>query len=138
MLFIYKFSSYEFGETFTGRIYSPRNLLRNNELYSLITKAIKVLGEVEAEDIEEVCKLINEWLGMEPATRNITELVDFEYLFINENNCGGYFKNKKLYNWIDDDEVSFKSKRFFTWYESNTTQKRMYVPCKFALNRRML
>jgi len=132
MVYIYEIFNYIFDDFVSARIYSDRDLLENNELMTLIERAIKVIGEGYGEDPSKIAEKINEWLGVEPSRRNIQEYVDIRYKFANSCNCGGYFGNEEIYDWLRG-EGDFVSKRFFTWYENWMNKKRYYSPCRFSL-----
>lgn len=132
MVYIYELYNYIFDDYVSARIYSNKDLLENNELMVLIEKAIKVIGESDGEDPKAIVKKINEWLGVKPSRRNIAEYIDVNYIFANSCNCGGYFGNEEIYDWIDG-EGDFISKRFFTWQEDWKDKRRYYSPCRFGL-----
>ena len=133
MVYIYEVYNYIFDDYISARIYSDKDLLENGELMVLIEKAIKVVGEHDGEDPRKIAEKVNEWLGVEPSRRNITEYVDVSYTFANSYNCGGYFGNEEIYDWIDREDKDFVSKRFFTWREDWQDKRRYYYPCRFGL-----
>lgn len=132
MVYIYEIYNWIFDDYIFARIYSDKDLLENDELMVLIEKAIKVVGESNGEDPRAIAKKINKWLGVEPSRRNVEEYVDVNYKFANSCNCGGYFGNEEIYDWIDG-EGDFISKRFFTWWEDWEDKRRYYSPCRFGL-----
>lgn len=132
MVYVYQLYTYIFHDYDDGRIYSEKEL-SIEELMHLITRAIKIIGEWNAENASDVCKKCNELLGSTPSRRNIDELIDVHYNFANDYNCGGYFRKRKINDWLGD-SYHYKSKRFFTWYEPTDLEfARRYVPCRFGL-----
>ena len=134
MIYIYELYGWNFEDYVSGRIYSDHDLLEENELMTLIEKAIKCVGETNSDDPEKIANKVNEFLGVEPSRRNIAEYVDIRYTFANGCNCGGYFGNKEIYNWLEGDDCDFISKRFFTWWENWKTKVRFYEPCRYSLD----
>lgn len=131
MTYVYELYCYYFEELIISKIFSPKEL-SIKELMNLIEKAIKVVGESESHDPTKICRKINEWLGTKPTRKNITEIIEVRYQFANSCNCGGYFKNEKIYDWLRDSN-DYKSRRFFTWWDS-IDDIRYYSPVRFGLD----